>query len=310
LLVGNAEDFRAFPLALPPRSNPAGNQFPHHQEWIMRVRNILNYWRNLPLLSIASLLTLWMAAAPAEAKTPGKTYCFRGFCHRVLTLTETQKLVGTHSSLITSNYDDCKRDRFNPCGLTSSGAVFRADLADNAASPILPDGTVIMVRHPKTQKTAVLRVNSAGPYHHKRTLDVSHAAAGALGFQRQGVATLEVRVLQAPTKAEAGYRKNRVYPPVPGYLGMYASLDQAGTAYAGLGGPETKVAALYPQTSNEPGSVRPVGGITDNGIERTWLAKAVTFGVSKREAKVAKSKAIKQARLERAKLERRARRHG
>ena len=281
----------------------------------MRAHNIINYWRNLPLLSIASLLMFWMVAAPADAKTPGKTYCFRGFCHRVLTLTETQKLVGTHSSLITSNYDDCKRDRFNPCGLTSSGAVFRADLADNAASPILPDGTVIMVRHPKTQKTAVLRVNSAGPYHHKRTLDVSHAAAGALGFQRQGVATLEVRVLQAPTKADATYRKNRVYPPVPGYLGMYASLDQAGTAYAGLGGPGTgglgtNVAALYPQRSKDPGSARPVGGITDNGIERTWLANAVTFGASKREAKVAKTKAIKQARLERAKLERRQRRHG
>ena len=276
----------------------------------MRARNRLIYCRNLPLFSVASLLTILIVPAPAEAKTPGKTYCFRGFCHRVLTLAETEKLVGTQSNLITSNYDDCKRDRFNPCGLTSSGAVFRADLADNAASPIYPDGTVIMVRHPKTEKTAVLRVNSAGPYHHKRTLDVSHAAAGVLGFQRQGVATLEVRVLQAPSKQDSTYRKNRVYPTVPGYLGTYASLDQAGTAYAVLGGTGTAIAALYPQTGSEPGSVHPVGGITDNGIERTWIAKAMTFGVTKREAKVAKTKAIKQARLEQAKLERRARRHG
>ena len=61
--------------------------------------------------------------AAAEAKTPGKTYCFRGFCHRVLTLAETQADVGKTALLSTSNYDDCKRDRFNPCGLTSSGAV-------------------------------------------------------------------------------------------------------------------------------------------------------------------------------------------
>ncbi|MEQ1697658.1 MAG: septal ring lytic transglycosylase RlpA family protein [Hyphomicrobiaceae bacterium] len=240
---------------------------------------------------------IFIVPVPAEAKTPGKTYCFRGFCHRVLTLAETEKLVGRQANLITSNYDDCKRDRFNPCGLTSSGAVFRADLADNAASPIYPDGTIIMVRHPKTQKTAVLRINSAGPYHHKRTLDVSHAAAGALGFQRQGVATLEVRILQAPTKLEATYRKKRVYPAVPGYLGVYASLDQAGTAYAARSGTGTAVAALYPQTGNEPQSVRPVGGIIDNGIERTWLAKAVTFGITKREARAAK--AVKQAKLER-----------
>lgn len=266
----------------------------------MRARDNLAYCRNLLLFSAASLFVFAAAPAPAEAKTPGKTYCFRGFCHRVLTIAETEKLAGTQANLITSNYDDCKRDRFNPCGLTSSGAVFRADVADNAASPIYPDGTIIMVRHPKTQKTAVLRVNSAGPYHHKRKLDVSRAAAGALGFQRQGVATLEVRILQAPSKAEATYRKNRVYPKVPGYLGTYASLDQAGTAYAALGGAgSTAVAALYPQAREEAGSVRPASSITGNGIERAWLAKAVTFGVTKREAKVAKTKAIKQAKLER-----------
>ncbi len=281
----------------------------------MRARNGLIYCRNLLLLSVASLLTTLIVPTPVEAKTPGKTYCFRGFCHRVLTLAETEKLIGKQSNLITSNYDDCKRDRFNPCGLTSSGAVFRADLADNAASPILPDGTIIMVRHPKTQKSAVLRVNSAGPYHFKRTLDVSHAAAGVLGFQRQGVATLEVRVLQAPNKTEATYRKNRMYPAVPGYLGMYASLEQAGTAYAARSGTGTAVAALYPQTTSEPGSVRPAGGIIDNGIERTWLAKAVTFGVSQREAKIAKTKVVKTKvaktkAIKQAQLERRARRHG
>lgn len=38
---------------------------------------------------------------------------------------------------------------------------------------------------------------------------------------------MEVRVLRAPTEAEARYKKHRRYPPVPGYLGNMASLDDA-----------------------------------------------------------------------------------
>ena len=33
-------------------------------------------------------------ASDAEAKTPGKTYCFFGFCHRVRTINETKKAIG------------------------------------------------------------------------------------------------------------------------------------------------------------------------------------------------------------------------
>jgi len=271
----------------------------------MRFPKGLIYCRNLPLFSALSCLLLIPFSAAVEAKTPGKTYCFRGYCHRVLTLAETQKLVGTQAKLITSNYDDCKRDRFNPCGLTSSGAVFRSDLADNAASPIYPDGTIILVRHPQTKKTAVLRVNSAGPYHGKRLLDVSRATAKALSFERQGVATLDVRVLQAPSKAESTYKKNRMYAPVPGYLGSFASLDQAVTAY-GLNAP-TAVAAIYPQGGNQRNAspLRPTGDFYGTGSGRTSLAAAVSFWMpNKHEASLAKT--AKRV----AKLERRARRQG
>jgi rare lipoprotein A len=232
----------------------------------------------------------------AQAKTPGKTYCFRGFCHRVLTLPETQAAVGQQALLSTSNYDDCKRDRFNPCGLTSSGAVFQPDKADNAASPIYPDGTIILVRHPVNQKTAVLRVNSAGPYHHKRLLDVSRATAEVLGFKRQGVTNLEVRILQAPTKTEATYRERRVYPAVPGFMGTYASLEVANQQYASLtGSAATTVASLYPQGGPVDVFVKP--SITGNGIENKWLAQASITKATKRETRQAKRIAAKLYRL-------------
>jgi rare lipoprotein A len=163
----------------------------------------------------------------ANAKTPGKTYCFIGVCHRVNTLQEMAELVGKDVTFKSSFYDDCKVDRFNPCGLTASGEVFRPNDADNAASPIYPEGTVVLVRNPLNGQSAVLRINSAGPYWKGRMLDVSRGTAVALGFMKRGVANLEVRVIAAPTKAEARYKKNRRYDAVPGPLGQFASLNAA-----------------------------------------------------------------------------------
>ncbi len=169
---------------------------------------------------------------PAEAKTPGSTYCYHGTCHRVKTLEETQALVGVEETLFASHYDDCSHDRYNPCGLTSSGEKFHADRPDNTASPIYPDGTTLLVWSAETERALVVRVNNAGPYWGNRTLDLSRAAAEKLGFEGKGVAKLSVRVIKAPDAAESKYVENRTYPPVPGDIGQYASLAQAQTGMA------------------------------------------------------------------------------
>lgn len=185
------------------------------------------------VFAYAAAVLLGMLAAPlvtvtgAEAKTPGSTYCFVGTCHRVKTLGETHALVGKEELIQASFYDDCSRDRFNPCGLTSSGERFRPNDADNAASPIYPDGTMLLIRNPATEATAVVRVNNAGPYWGKRKLDVSVGAAQKLGFTKSGVAKLEVKVLKAPSASEARYSRNRKYEPVPGYIGRFANADAA-----------------------------------------------------------------------------------
>ncbi len=164
---------------------------------------------------------------PVEAKTPGKTYCFVGKCHRVKTIEETAALVGVEESITASHYDDCSKDRFNPCGLTSSGERFHPDRPDNTASPIYPDGTQLLVWSPTNKRALVVRVNNAGPYWGNRTLDLSRAAAEKLGFEGEGVAKLKVRVIKAPEVAETKYVENRNYDPVPGDIGQYASLDDA-----------------------------------------------------------------------------------
>lgn len=163
----------------------------------------------------------------AEAKTPGQTYCFLGVCHRVKTLAETRALVGKTHVVHASYYFEAGRDRFNPSNITSSGEYFRASRPDNAASPILPNGTKLLVWHPLTKQAVVVRINNAGPYWGRRTLDLSRGAAERLGMAASGVGTVMTRVLQAPTPLEATYRRGRTYTPVPGHLGHFASLELA-----------------------------------------------------------------------------------
>jgi rare lipoprotein A len=166
-------------------------------------------------------------ALPASAKTPGARYCFSGWCHRVSTLAQTETFVGWRGYLLASFYDDCHRDGLNPCGLTSSGAVFRPDLPDNAASPLFPDGTVILAYNPKSGDASILRITNAGPYSGDRKLDVSRAGAESLGFKDEGVSHLVVSVLKSPTIEEATYVRRRVYPSVPGHLGKFENFDLA-----------------------------------------------------------------------------------
>ena len=166
-------------------------------------------------------------ATPTEAKTPGSTYCYYGVCHRVKTIDETKALVGVEETITASHYDDCKHDRYNPCGLTSSGERFYADRPDNTASPIYPDGTMLLVWSPDTGRALVVRVNNAGPYWGDRTLDLSRAAADRLGYEGAGIGKLQVRVIKAPEPEEAVYVENRTYSPVPGDIGRYSSLDAA-----------------------------------------------------------------------------------
>ena len=172
--------------------------------------------------------------APAAAKTPGSTYCFYKTCHRVKTLNETRALIGKSVTLNASHYDDCRKDPYNPCGLTSSGEPFYPHRPDNAASPIYPDGTILLVRNPVTQESAIIRINNAGPYWGNRKLDVSKATAKKLGFARRGVAKLETKILAAPNKQDARYRKNRTYKRVPGYIGKHNSLKTAFETSAAL----------------------------------------------------------------------------
>jgi rare lipoprotein A len=195
------------------------------------------------LATLAGTLMLLAMPSVADAKKPGGRHCAVGVCHRVMTLAETEAQIGKLRRIKTSYYDSCRRDRFNPCGLTSSGEVFRPHTPDNTASSIHPDGTILVIRNPETRLAAVVRVNNFGPFRGDRKLDVSRATAQRLGFSRRGVAALEVMVIHAPTPAEARYSRKRRYAAVPGFIGLATTIDSAYMKYADLTLP-TRMAQL------------------------------------------------------------------
>lgn len=217
-----------------------------------------------------------VVSSGASAKTPGKTYCFNRICHRVLTLGETRRAVGRRKSLVASYYSHCKVDRYNPCGLTSSGARFQPSRADNAASPIYPNGTKLLVWNPANKRAAIVRIDNAGPYWRNRTLDLSRAAAQKLGFRHRGVARLIVQVIKAPSRSEARYRRHRKYAPVKGYLGRFASIAGASRSVNGRTIKPTILASKAP--SNKPAKViLPIKNIF-LAERRLWRARMVEAG--------------------------------
>ncbi len=214
----------------------------------------------LSLCAVAATALSGWPSTDAGAKGPGRTYCFLNTCHRVKTIAETQAIIGQDLTLVASYYDSCARDRFNPCGLTSSGERFRPEAADNAASPMFPDGTILLVWSPMNRQAVVVRINNAGPYWGDRRLDLSRAAARKLGLG--GVGKVKVRVLKAPTKRESIYSAHRNYEAVPGPIGSHASLDAAHgslVTLAAAGGPGS--GAIRLAMNSAPVRATPAAGL-------------------------------------------------
>lgn len=55
-----------------------------------------------------------------------------------------------------------------------------------AAHPSLAFGTLVQVKSMRTGKSVVVRINDRGPYVTKRIIDLSYAAAKALGMLNAG----------------------------------------------------------------------------------------------------------------------------
>jgi rare lipoprotein A len=65
-----------------------------------------------------------------------------------------------------------------------------------AAHPTLPFNTRVKVTHLASKRAVVVRINDRGPFKKGRVIDLSHAAAGALGMHSQGLAHVQLEVVE------------------------------------------------------------------------------------------------------------------
>lgn len=108
---------------------------------------------------------------------------------------------------------------------TSNGEIFDMH-ALSAAHKTLPIPTMIRVTNLDNGKKIDVRVNDRGPFHDDRILDLSFAAAKALGFSDQGTAPVVVEALDAINYPDeiVGPKKS---PNVYLQAGAFQSIDSA-----------------------------------------------------------------------------------
>jgi rare lipoprotein A len=96
---------------------------------------------------------------------------------------------------------------------TASGERFDEG-AFTAASPSLPIGTRVRVTNLANGRSAVVRINDRGPFGRGRVLDVSYAAARALGMVGSGTARVRIETLgDGPARVTTSRARWRRAPP-------------------------------------------------------------------------------------------------
>ena len=79
---------------------------------------------------------------------------------------------------------------------TASGERFNM-YAMTAASKTLPLSSYARVTNLKNNRSVIVRVNDRGPYHGNRTMDLSYAAAKALGILKTGTGRVIITAMGA-----------------------------------------------------------------------------------------------------------------
>jgi rare lipoprotein A len=74
-----------------------------------------------------------------------------------------------------------------------------------AAHRTLPFGTLVRVVNLDNDKLVDVRINDRGPFVGDRIIDLSHAAAQAIGLIGPGIARVRVEVMQTPVAATGGF---------------------------------------------------------------------------------------------------------
>ena len=96
--------------------------------------------------------------------------------------------------LLSANPARAQIDRYEPAE-TMVTSYYRAKAPHIAAHRTLPIGTRLLVTNPRNGRSARVVIGDRGPFLPGRSLDVSHAIAKRLGFEKSGVLRLQTRLI-------------------------------------------------------------------------------------------------------------------
>jgi rare lipoprotein A len=118
---------------------------------------------------------------------------------------EDMEFVATHTPILTQEglatwYTAPYKGR-----KSANGQVFNDD-AMTAAHRTLPMGSLVVVTNLKTGQSAVMRITDRGPFVEDRMLDLTMAAAKAIGLYRIGMTQVRMDVYQTPKSIDSGGR--------------------------------------------------------------------------------------------------------
>ncbi|HEY2989994.1 MAG TPA: septal ring lytic transglycosylase RlpA family protein [Candidatus Binatia bacterium] len=143
-----------------------------------------------------------------------------------------------------------------------------------AAHQTLPLGTHVLVTHLSNGKSAEVTITDRGPFAKGRILDVSYAAAQALGMIEVGTARVRLEVLDGPVKIQ----KIRDRLDYTLQIGSFADLDNATKLKEQLGKSfaEPSQITIVPFRNNEGTYYRVQAGIFSSRSDAEAQAKQFT----------------------------------
>ncbi len=187
------------------------------RHWTTLPENIMIYRQSLP--SLFSLLLLLVAALfPSTA-----------ICSRISTTQLPYRIDNTEYYPIFSAKGFRQRGKASWYGpgfhghRTSSGEIYNMH-AMTAAHKILPMDTMLRVKNLDNGRETVVRVNDRGPFVGGRILDVSYAAAKALGLLRPGTARVAIYALTTNTPGESTSKPIAAQPSRQQKKGYYVQV--------------------------------------------------------------------------------------
>ena len=121
---------------------------------------------------------------------------------------------------------------------TASGELFDTRQL-TAAHKSLPFGTLVLVTNLENGRSVTVRINDRGPFVPGRVIDLSLAAAAAIGLAGRGVAPVRLEVAGGPPAAAAGAPPATAAATAAGAAPTTAAAIAAGAAPAAAPAPPT-----------------------------------------------------------------------